>query len=175
MVTNIHQRTLNAPIENLAPLIDQLASSQDVFWPLERWPAMQFDRPLMVGAVGGHGSMIGYVVESYQPGREILFRFTAPEGIVGMHKLTLEALLDGKTQIKHVIEAQLEGKMVWMWPVVIRFLHDALVEDGMDKAEAWFERRIWKPRAFSPWVKTLRWMMARSRARAARKAQNARV
>ncbi len=174
MVTNIHQRTLNAPPAKLAPLIDHLGSSQEVFWPLERWPAMQFDRPLAVGAVGGHGS-IGYRVESYQPGREIQFRFTAPKGFVGMHRLSLEALPDGKTQIKHVIEAQLEGKMVWMWPVVIRFLHDALVKDGMDKAEAWFERRILNPRAFSPWVTTLRWMMARSRARAERQAQSARA
>lgn len=174
MVTNIHQRTLNTPIEKLAPLIDQLGSSQNQFWPSERWPAMQFDRPLAVGAVGGHGS-IGYRVESYQPGREIQFRFTSPEGFVGMHRLSLEALPEGKTCIKHVIEATLEGKMIWMWPVVIRFLHDALVEDGMDKAEAWFERRVLNPRAFSPWVKTLRWMMTRSRVRAERQAQSARA
>ena len=167
MVVNVHQRTLNAPILKLAPMIDQFASSQDHFWPYDRWPRVQFDRPLSVGAVGGHGT-IGYFVEQYHPGREIVFRFTAPQGLNGTHQLILEDLPDGKTRVKHVVEASLEGKMMWMWPLMIRFLHDALVEDGMDRAEAWFERRVLKPRAFSPWVKTLRWVMAKSRARVAR-------
>ena len=168
MVTNVHQRTLNAPISQLAPLIDQLASSQDIFWPLERWPAMQFDRPLGVGAVGGHDD-IGYVVESYQPGRDIVFRFTAPKGFNGMHQLTLEELPDGKTRVKHVLTATLEGPMVLLWPVIIRFMHDALIEDGLDRAEAWAERRVLKLRLWSPWVKILHWLE-----RTVRKAQPAR-
>jgi hypothetical protein len=159
---NIHERTLNAPIGALAPMIDQLASRQDRFWPASRWSAMKFDRPLAVGAIGGHG-FIGYTVERYQPGREITFRFTSPKGLNGMHRLVLEELPDGQTRVKHVIEATLEGPMVLGWTLAIRFLHDALTEDGMDRAEAWVEQREWKPRELSPYVKSLRWLMAKLR------------
>jgi hypothetical protein len=165
---NTHERTLNAPIDTLAPLIDQLASRQDRFWPSSRWSAMKFDRPLAVGAIGGHG-FIGYTVERLQPGREIQFRFTSPQGLNGMHRLSLEELPDSKTRVKHVIEATLEGPMVLGWTLAIRFLHDALTEDGMDRAEAWVEQREWKPRELSPYVKSLRWLMAKLRS--GRKAQ----
>ena len=159
---NTHERTLHAPIDTLAPLIDQLASRQDRFWPSSRWSAMKFDRPLAVGAIGGHG-FIGYTVERYQPGREITFRFTSPKGLNGMHRLTLEELPNGQTRVKHVIEASLEGPMVLGWTLAIRFLHDALVEDGMDRAEAWVAQREWKPRELSPYVKSLRWLMTKLR------------
>lgn len=161
-MTNTHERTLNAPIGSLAPLIDQLASSQDCFWPSSRWSAMKFDRPLAVGAIGGHG-FIGYTVERYQPGREITFRFTSPKGLNGIHRLTLEELPGGKTRVKHVIDASLEGPMVLGWTLFIRFMHDALVEDGMDRAEAWVVQRQWKPRKLSPYVKSLRWLMVKLR------------
>jgi hypothetical protein len=159
---NTHERTLNAPIDTLASLIDQLASRQDRFWPSSRWSAMKFDRPLAVGAIGGHG-FIGYTVERYQPGREIQFRFTSPKGLNGMHRLSLEELPDGQTRVKHVIEASLEGPMVLGWTLAIRFLHDALTEDGMDRVEAWVARREWKPRELSLYVKSLRWLMAKLR------------
>jgi hypothetical protein len=167
-MTNTHERTLNAPIGGLAPLIDQLASRQDLFWPSSRWSAMKFDRPLAVGAIGGHG-FIGYTVERYQPGREITFRFTTPKGLNGMHRLTLEELPDGNTRVKHVIEATLEGPMVLGWHLFIRCLHDALVEDGMDRAEAWVAQHGWKPRELSPYVRSLRWLMVKLRS--GRKAQ----
>jgi hypothetical protein len=157
---NTHERKLNAPIDTLAPLIDQLASRQDRFWPSSRWSAMKFDRPLAVGAIGGHG-FIGYTVERYQPGREITFRFTSPKGLNGMHRLSLEELPDGNARVKHVIEATLEGSMVLGWTLVIRWLHDALVEDGMDRVEAWVAQREWKPRELSPYVKSLRWLMTK--------------
>lgn len=159
---NTHERTLNAPIDTLAPLIDQLASRQDRFWPSSRWSTMKFDRPLAVGAIGGHGS-VGYTVERYQPGREIQFRFTNPKGLNGIHRLTLEELPNGNTRVKHVIEASLEGPMVLGWHLFIRCLHDALVEDGMDRAEAWVAQREWQPRELSSHVKSLRWLMAKLR------------
>lgn len=45
-VENIHERALNAPVEKVGELIDSLASANDLLWPVDRWPAMQFDRPL---------------------------------------------------------------------------------------------------------------------------------
>jgi hypothetical protein len=49
---------------------------------------MRFDRPLAVGAIGGHGP-IRYVVEAYDPGAMIRFRFTRPAGFDGVHGFTV--------------------------------------------------------------------------------------
>jgi len=76
-VRNVHERVLDVPACDLAVLLDGLASPDDALWPRHLWPAMKFDRPLQVGAVGGHGP-IRYTVEAYEPGRRIRFRFTAP-------------------------------------------------------------------------------------------------
>ena len=66
-VINVHERELNASLEKAGVLIDRLASRDDLLWPYDRWPAMRFDRPLGVGAVGGHGP-IRYVIEAYVDG-----------------------------------------------------------------------------------------------------------
>ncbi|MDQ3135435.1 MAG: hypothetical protein M3Q76_11655, partial [Acidobacteriota bacterium] len=65
---NVHERILQSPFAAAGELIDKLASRDDLLWPRERWPAMKLDRPLGVGAKGGHGP-IRYVVEAYEPGR----------------------------------------------------------------------------------------------------------
>jgi len=84
MVLNIHTRELHTSREAVGALLDSLASKQDLLWPLDRWPAMRLDRPLQVGAVGGHGP-IRYRVEWYEPGRAVLFRFTGMRGFHGSH------------------------------------------------------------------------------------------
>jgi len=78
-VLNIHERALDATAEKVGLLIDGLGSANDLLWPVDRWPAMRLDRPLGVGAVGGHGP-IRYCVESYSPGRSVQFRFIEPRG-----------------------------------------------------------------------------------------------
>ena len=83
-VTNVHERALGASAAIAGELIDRLASEHDVLWPLDRWPPMRFDRSLGVGADGGHGP-IRYVVEAYEPGRSIRFRFTRPKGFIKLH------------------------------------------------------------------------------------------
>ncbi len=55
MVLNIHSRDLHTSRDAVGALLDSLASDQDLLWPGDRWPAMRFDRPLQVGAVGGYG------------------------------------------------------------------------------------------------------------------------
>lgn len=54
-INNIHRRKLATSPEKVGELIDSLASYNDQLWPHETWPAMKFDRPLQVGAKGGHG------------------------------------------------------------------------------------------------------------------------
>jgi hypothetical protein len=55
MIRNVHERDLAAAPSEAGALIDGLAGEHDRLWPSERWPAMRLDRPLAVGASGGHG------------------------------------------------------------------------------------------------------------------------
>ena len=168
MVTNTHERRFNVPAAHLERLIDQLASPHDIFWPSDRWPRMQFDRPLGVGARGGHGP-IRYVIEWYEPGRDIEFRFTAPEGFNGTHRLTLEAIAPDQCRIRHEIRMTLSGSARLSWPLAFRHMHDALLEDALDQAEAFAEGKPVQQREWTPWVKALRWLMSK-RARPSRTA-----
>ncbi len=64
---------------------------------------MRFDRPLQVGAVGGHGP-IRYEVEEYTAGRVVRFRFTGPDGFHGTHRYEVTVLSQGETSLQHVLE-----------------------------------------------------------------------
>src|SRR5688572_27803258 len=92
MVSNVHERTLLADPRRLGDLLDSLGSPQDPFWPRDRWPVMHFDRPLQVGAIGGHGP-IRHIVERYDPGCAVWFRLTEPRGLRVGTGLTYSRLL----------------------------------------------------------------------------------
>ena len=160
-VTNIHERVLDASVTEVGGLIDDLASANDKLWPLDRWPAMKFDRPLGVGAVGGHGP-IRYTVESYEPGSSIQFRFAEPKGFLGTHRFEVEMVDAKRTRLRHIIEMRVQGMARLIWPLAIRPLHDALIEDALDRAEACTGRQPAR-RSWSPWVKFLRRAMRRGR------------
>jgi len=157
MITNIHTREIKAPLPAVGAILDSLASKRDLLWPYEKWDPMILDRPLGVGAMGGHGD-IQYFVESYEPGQYVQFRFTAPKGFTGTHCFSLKELNSNTVQIKHEINMRLEGVANFSWPVIIRWLHDALIEDAFDKAEAFITSRQ-KKRTWSPWVQFLRYML----------------
>jgi hypothetical protein len=161
-VENIHQRELDAPAEKVGQLIDGLASANDLLWPTDRWPTMHFDRPLGVGASGGHGP-IRYVVDSYLPGRSVQFRFVEPKGFVGVHRFEIEPATDGRATLRHVIEMQASGRTWLMWTLVIRPLHDALLEDALDRAQVFVGEPLPK-RKWSVWVRFVRWIMRRRQA-----------
>ena len=122
---------------------------------------MKFDRPLSVGAVGGHGP-IRYTVESYQPGSCIQFRFSEPKGFLGSHRFEAEMVGEDKTKLRHIIELQVQGMARLIWPLAICPLHDALLEDALDRAEVHTGGQPAK-RSWSLWVKFLRRAMSRSR------------
>jgi hypothetical protein len=54
---NLHARRLNATQEEkeVGAFIDSLAGDHDRLWANHSWPEMRIERPLSVGAVGGHG------------------------------------------------------------------------------------------------------------------------
>lgn len=115
---------------------------------------MSLDRPLQVGAVGGHGP-IRYEVEEYEPGRIVRFRLHAPHGFDGWHGFEVVAAGAQQTTLRHVLEMTAHGPALFTWPLVFQPLHDALVEDCLDRAaqavgEASASRR------WSLWVRILR-------------------
>jgi hypothetical protein len=158
-ILNIHERTLDASADRVGRLIDGLSSNDDRLWPGDRWPPMRFDRPLGVGASGGHGP-IRYEVESYTPGRKIQFRFLKPEGFVGVHRFEIESVSPDRTILRHTIEMNAGGKTWLAWLLVIRPLHDALLEDALDRAEQFTGKQL-PPRKMSSRVRFLRWVMRR--------------
>jgi hypothetical protein len=156
-ILNIHEREFSLPLAKVGALIDSLASREDRLWPNDRWSPMRFDRPLAVGAVGGHGP-VGYSVEEYEAGRRILFRFTAPRGFNGTHYF--EAVEHhGGTTLRHTIEMDVTGQALLSWSCIIRSLHDACIEDGFDHATVSLGIELLHPVRWSIYVRILRSVM----------------
>ncbi len=165
-ILNRHETLLAADAASVGGLLERLASVDDPLWPRRVWPAMRLDRPLSVGAAGGHGP-IRYRVKSIEPGQRITFRFTGPRGFDGGHTLSVEALGPRLTRLTHVIDMRIHGPALLTWPLVFRPLHDALIEDAMAVAEV----RAGMPPGMRPWsayVRALRWLMTAGRARSQR-------
>jgi hypothetical protein len=156
-VLNVHEREFPLPLATVGALIDSLASRDDRLWPLGKWPPMRFDRPLAVGASGGHGP-VRYSVEQYHPGHSILFRFSAPRGFNGTHRFEVEQR-QGATILRHVIEMQATGPALLSWPLAIRSLHNAAIEDCFDRASLSLGIPLEHPARWSFYVRLLRAVM----------------
>jgi len=161
-VLNIHERELEANHERVGALIDSLSSEDDRLWPSHSWPRMKFDRPLSIGANGGHGP-IGYFVEEYKPGQFIKFRFTSPKGFNGFHRYEVVRSTQQSVLLRHTIEMTLHGSAFLTWPLIIRPLHDALLEDALATSQASLGM-IPQMQAWSLWVKLIRWVMSGGKA-----------
>jgi len=160
-VLNRHSRRCRVSPKVVGEILDTLASRADGLWPFERWPPMRLNGPLGVGRRGGHGP-VRYAVESYDPGRQIVFRFSAPRGFHGTHSFSIEEE-EGGCLLCHIIEMKVSGWALLSWPLAFRPLHDALLEDALDKVEAAVAGSEWTRRELPPWVRLLRWALARRR------------
>jgi hypothetical protein len=157
-IVNVHQRLLHAPPERVGALIDSLGSPADPMWPSRPWPRMKLDRPLAVGARGGHGP-IGYVVEAWEPGRSVRFRITRPAGFEGWHGFEVLDATSVHCVLEHRIEMRTRGFGILQWALAIRWLHDAMVEDVLTQAEV----ALGLPGHVRPWtryVRLLLWLMS---------------
>jgi hypothetical protein len=163
MVRNVHERVLPGTAAEAGALLDTLASRSDALWPGDRWPAMRFDKPLGVGASGGHGP-VRYVVDRYEPGRLVRFRFTSPRGFHGTHSLVVLESSGSSAVLRHELTMTTRGCARLSWPLVFRPLHDALIEDALDRASAALGQAS-APRAWSVRVRVLRWILRRIGAR----------
>ncbi|WP_043263054.1 hypothetical protein [Streptomyces sp. CT34] len=157
-VYNVHERLLAAKQGEVGALIDTLAGDSDALWPHDNWPRMCFDGPLAVGAVGGHGP-IRYTVTAYVPATWVRFTFRGPRGFDGFHEYTALAVDEHHTLLRHTLAMRARGPARLAWPLLWRHLHDACLEDSMDRAEA-----IWSapthPARWSRYVRLLRRLAA---------------
>lgn len=162
MVVNIHERYLAAPTAAVGHLLDGLGSPEDRLWPRRRWPAMALDRPLGVGAHGGHGP-VRYHVEACSPGSAVRFRFRRPAGFHGYHEYVVTPQSSG-TLLRHRLVMRTSGVARLSWPLVFRPLHDALIEDSLDQAAVSLGLPVSQPRRWSRRVRVLRllarWVVA---------------
>ena len=125
---------------------------------------MWLDKPLGTGATGGHGP-IRYSVVAHEPGKRVTFKFISPRGFVGEH--WFEILCDEKLQttLRHTIDMTLVGSALFAWPLAIRPLHDALIEDALTNAQVALGEEPTAV-AWSPWVRVLRNVVGRRSKRA---------
>ncbi|MFC1580269.1 SRPBCC family protein [Thermodesulfobacteriota bacterium] len=161
-VINIHERGLDGTPEQVGMLIDSLASLKDNLWPCHSWPRMKFDRPLDVGAAGGHGP-VRYFVEEYAPGRSIKFCFIGPKGFNGFHGYDMIRAEHRSVVLRHTLSMTTHGAALVSWPLLFRPLHDALIEDSFATAQA----SLGQPpemQAWSSWVIFLRWAVSGGKA-----------
>ena len=159
-IVNVHERDYGVLDSTLGALVDGLSSKNDRLWPARQWPSMRLNGPLAVGASGGHGR-IRYNVEAYEPGRHLRLRFTAPPGFVGTHSFEVVPR-SGETRLRHVLDMEAMGIARVSWPLVYRPLHDALLEDLLDRAAI----AVGVPTQGTRWstrVRVLRWLLSRRR------------
>ena len=159
-VHNIHERFVPAPPHAVGALLDTLGGADDAVWPRDDWWPMELDRPLSEGAAGGH-SDIRYDVQTYEPGRRVVFRFDPACGLDGTHTFDVQPR-PGGVLLRHDLTARALRGTRLLWPLVIRSIHDAVVEDAFDRVHERFvpgrRRTPW-----SPYVRLLRRMAGLNR------------
>ncbi len=148
---------LSHPKKEVANLLATLGTKNDLVWPRDKWPAMRFKEGIKEGASGGHGP-IGYTVENYDPENEVQFRFFKPKGFHGTHAFTLTKLSEVQTEFQHSIEMQATIVGWLQWIIAIRWLHDALIEDALDRMENHFDQGQRRTK-WNAWVRFLRWLL----------------
>jgi hypothetical protein len=123
-VLNVHERELPAPPETVGQLVDDL----DGIWPVNRWPALRWN-----GDEAVFGFMRWNVLER-GPGR-LVFDIRSPRGITGEHRFEVEPAPGGGAVLRHTVHVETHGRGRLTWPLAIAPIHDALLEDVLDRAQ----------------------------------------
>ncbi|WP_411132833.1 SRPBCC family protein [Streptomyces sp. C10] len=154
-VYNVHERVLPVAGAEAGLLIDGLSGDADPLWPGHDWYPMRFDGPLAAGAAGGHGP-VRYTVAAYVPGQWVRFLFTGPRGFHGFHEYTVHPLGPDRTLLRHTLAMHARGPARLSWPLAYRPLHDAALEDSLDRAERACTGTVARPARWSRYVRLLR-------------------
>lgn len=131
---NVHERIVQAPAETVGALVDRLSAPGDPLFPTPVWPAMVLDRPLGIGADGGHGR-IHYRVTAHEPGRSVRFDMTGDGLGTGYHRLDVEPLGPDRCRISHILEVTMNMGTFAFFKLAIEPVHDTMVEEIFDNAE----------------------------------------
>ncbi|MFE1171141.1 DUF2867 domain-containing protein [Streptomyces sp. NPDC058773] len=150
-VRDVHARTVHAPAEMAGALLDRLGGADDPLFPTPVWPPMRFDRPLGVGADGGHG-FVRYRVAAYEPGRRVRFDFTDGGG---WHEVTVRPLGPDRCRVEHVLQRRLPLVQGVLWTLAMRSVHGTVVEEIFDNVERAATGRVLTPVRRSPRVRLL--------------------
>ncbi len=134
MVTNVHERLIPVPAALVGESLDRVGSADDPWWPSPAWPPMVLEAPLGIWVRGSHGP-IRYQVTEYVPGRRVVFTFDDGVGLHGSHRFEVVPQGPESCLVRHVVEGRTTGTMRLVWPLAMRWLHDAVVEDLMDRVE----------------------------------------
>nr|WP_321234245.1 hypothetical protein [uncultured Psychroserpens sp.] len=154
-VINIHKRLIDQPLVEVSKLFQTLATSEDKIWPNANWPAIRFRGGLQEGSIGGHGR-IRYTITEFKAGQHIKFQFAKPDGFKGTHELLIKSVSEYSTEISHNITMHTTTfKATLLWVFIIRWLHDALIEEAFDNLENQFSTQK-KASKYSLWVTFLR-------------------
>lgn len=145
MIRNMHERFLAAEPAAVGAFLDTLGSDQDTVWLGDDWWPMVLDRPLEVGASSGHADT-RYTVDLHEPGRRVVFRFDPACGLSGSHAFEAEPC-QGGVVLRHDLTARPLGRNRLLYPLVIRPIHDAMVEDAFDR----IHERVVPGRTQTPW------------------------
>ncbi|MFD2119476.1 SRPBCC family protein [Streptomyces cirratus] len=103
----------------------------------------------------GHGR-IRYEVSAYEPGTRVRFTFTPGLGLEGHHEFVVVPDGPARCEVVHTASGRLAGKMRLVWPLAIRWLHEALLADLFDNIEREATGHLVRPARWSPWVRLLR-------------------
>ncbi|HWG99592.1 MAG TPA: SRPBCC family protein [Pilimelia sp.] len=131
---NVRHRLIAAPAAQVWSVVSGLAGPDDAVWPAADWPRLVMDRGLAVGSRGGHGP-IRYRCVRHEPGRLLRFDFAPTTGLHGHHTLTVAAVGPDHCRLAVVVDARLHDRMRILWPTMVRWLHEALMEDLFDNIE----------------------------------------
>ncbi|MDG4860575.1 DUF2867 domain-containing protein [Streptomyces sp. T-3] len=155
VVRDVHERIIEASADAVGALLDRLGGDDDPLFPVPAWKPMRFDRPLGVGATGGHGP-VRYSVTEYEPGRRVRFGGTPPL-LVGFHEFTVEPLgADGRRcRVRHELQAEVRGSQRILWAVGIMPVHRTMIEETFDNIERALLGGAESPVRWSPWVRLL--------------------
>jgi len=153
-IRNVHERRIAADPEVVWDLLMVMPGPDGRLWP-PGIPPMRFDRPLAVGAYGRHGP-IHYKVTSLDPSAgNLVFEFREPTGLVGHHSFHVRPDENASAVLRHEVIANPEGWMRLEWPLIIRWVHDAVVEEILDRAEVATGTVPDQPYQRSLWVRGL--------------------
>ncbi|MFE1875768.1 DUF2867 domain-containing protein [Streptomyces sp. NPDC059496] len=133
-VRNVHERIIPASADCVGALLDRVSAPDDPIFPTPVWPAMVLDRPLGVGADGGHGR-VRYCVTAYVPGRSVRFDTTGGAMGQGYHRFDVEPLGTDRCRVVHVLELTMPVRRFLQWKMAIQPVHDTMIEEVFDNIE----------------------------------------